>query len=862
MGSTVGTSLRAVLQLKSIISLALAMTAPAIGQHPSITLYDKDFNEINPITGENAETPFSTEVTCGLCHDYETITGGYHFQLGWDHIADDYETERGRPWSLSDGLMGRWYPYAFRQLAKKVNKSSDEIDLTVFDFVGFSSSGNGMPPCGACHPGGGGLQYDREGNRYDQHLKENPELRDTFDGDYFRSRWDESGVIEADCLLCHLEGYSFDERVAQLEQGNYQWAVVAGSRIGTVQGAVTDDEIPKVIYERRLFNEDGTLTLDLSWPPPDDNCMYCHGTSDIRKRGFSWNDIFNSDIHNSQGISCTACHPAGLEHQFAKGIEPAFKLAADLDGTIQDCTECHSQGYLGAPIPDHFSVKPSHIDQISCEGCHIPFLNRAAAKGLDYTAGEVSLYPRPEETSETGEIGQWRPGYDFWQDGKLHPVNPVMVVWWGNRDADGLIYPLFIREHEAAWKLFSGQVEDDSGDGIPEVNREDEIISGLKAFERSLQGNTRFSQIQPVLIKGENAYELDDVEGVRSTPLEGTPLEETSFVSFSIDHNTAPTRMALGANGCSDCHVSTAHFFKGARVIDLFGPDGQALTLPNGLLFGCNPFAFAINSFHQQIISPYVGPVLMFIIFLIVIHYHGYGPKRITFDPYSEEIQRFSMPDRITHLFRLVAFLILAVTGLIMAFNLHLWQQLLFPSPQRMLDFHIWSGVVFIITTFAGIWLWFRDALFASYDRVWVKKFGGYLWHKGEVPAGRFNAGQKMFYWYTAGFGVLIGITGIILVFRDSFTLSTICLTSTLHNLLGFIIIAGVVAHAYLGTVANPGTWRVLVDGSVSREWARHHHPNWYHTLVEKGVITPKKAKQSKGTRSQTPENREDSRHQ
>jgi cytochrome b subunit of formate dehydrogenase len=41
-----------------------------------------------------------------------------------------------------------------------------------------------------------------------------------------------------------------------------------------------------------------------------------------------------------------------------------------------------------------------------------------------------------------------------------------------------------------------------------------------------------------------------------------------------------------------------------------------------------------------------------------------------------------------------------------------------------------------------------------------------------------------------------------------------------------------VLAHAYLGTVANPGTWRVLVDGSVTREWAEHHHPNWYRALL------------------------------
>jgi formate dehydrogenase subunit gamma len=168
-----------------------------------------------------------------------------------------------------------------------------------------------------------------------------------------------------------------------------------------------------------------------------------------------------------------------------------------------------------------------------------------------------------------------------------------------------------------------------------------------------------------------------------------------------------------------------------------------------------------------------------------------------------------------------------------MAFNLNLWQSLLFGSAQRLYDFHVWSGVVFIAVTVAGGVLWLRDAIFESYDKVWVRKMGGYLGHKGEVPAGRFNAGQKMFYWYSSVLGILMSITGLMLVFKDAFRLSTLCVTSTIHNLFGFFFIAGVLAHAYLGTVANPGTWRVLIDGSVTREWAEHHHPNWYRALRE-----------------------------
>ncbi|UCG84852.1 MAG: formate dehydrogenase subunit gamma [Gemmatimonadota bacterium] len=841
---------------------ALLMVGPsAVAQHPAIYFFDANGGLINPVTGVNADVPFSTKRTCGMCHDYDQITQGFHFQMGWDVVSDDYGVEQGRPWSLSNGFLGRWYPYAFRQLAKKENSSPDEIDLTVYDFIGFSSPGGGEPPCGACHPGGGGFEYDREGNRYDEHLTANPELAETLDGDYYRSRWDSSGVVEADCLICHLEGYSFDSRVRQLTNGNYRWAVVAGSRIGSVRGAVRRGQMPTVSYQTRLFNVDGSITLDMSWPPPDDNCVYCHGRSDVKKRGFSWNDIFNSDIHNQQGVSCTACHPAGLDHQIAKGYEPAFTAAPELDGSMQGCAECHSSGYLGAPAPEHVTVRPGHLERIACESCHIPELGRAASHGNETVTGRLYFHVRPAEAEEEGARGLWKPDYTRRADGVIYPINHVLTEWWGNRDGDGLIYPLFLREHQAGWRSFASEVEDDNDDGHQEVNRDDEIVAGLQAFATTLQGNRRFERIQPVFIKSETAYELAYDGSLQTSSLEGTPLEGTSFVEFSINHNTAPTRMALGTNGCGDCHVEGAHFFTGQRTVELHGPDAEPVTVANGLFFGCTPLAFAINSFHQRIVSPYIGPIIILVVFLIVLHYHGYGPKRITFDPYSHEIQRFNLVERGIHLFRLVAFVVLAGTGLIMAFNLNLWQQLLFGSAQRLLDFHIWSGIVFILTTVGGAILWFRDAVFESYDKHWVQKMGGYLGHKGEVPAGRFNAGQKMFYWYSLLFGLIMSVTGVMLIFKGEFLLSTVCITSTLHNLVGFFLIAGVLAHAYLGTVANPGTWRVLVDGTVTRAWAQHHHPNWYRALVdgEHAAAEPEGARPSTAGEKGTDESHRDS---
>ncbi len=821
-----------------LLGLLVALPA-ARAEHPAITLLDENGDIINPLTGDNASAPFSTEQTCGLCHEYDTITQGYHFQMGWNVISDDYGVKEGRPWSLSDGFMGRWYPYAYRQLAKKHNSTADAIDLTVYDFIGFSSPGPGQPPCGACHPGGGGLVKDRDGHRYDTYLAQHPELAQEFDGDYYQSNWAASGVVEADCLICHLADYNYDNRVDQLRQGNYRWAVVAGSGIGLVDGAVSRGDTPKVRYETRLFNVDGTISLEMSWPPPDDNCMFCHGTSDETKRGFTWNDIFNADVHNQQRISCAACHPAQLDHQIAKGYEPEFTAAPKYDNTMKTCVDCHTSGYLGAPIPRHVAIRPSHLDRIACQSCHIPQKHRVAAEGIDTTTGKTVFYYKPPTAKKAGERGTWTPNYQRKGYKVISPVNPVQAVYWGNRTRDGIVWPLFLREEDAAWPLFAGDVTDDNGDGKKEVDRPEEIIAGLKAFQKSLEDNQRFDQVEPVYLKAGVAWELDGADQLKQSSLTGTPLEGATQVDFSIDHNVAPTSMALGSTGCLDCHAETASFFKGERVVDLFGPTGAPVTRGNGAFFGCKPWSFFINSVHQRIIAPYIGPSIMFVVFLIVLHYHSYGPKRIPFDPYSDEIQRFTFFERAVHLIRLISFVILAVTGLILAFNLRLWQELLVGPPKRLHDVHEAAGFTFILTMALGIALWFRDALFASYDRVWVRKVGGYLGYKGEVPAGRFNAGQKMFYWYTAVFGAVMSISGVILVFQDHFGLPVICTTSTFHNLVGFFLIAGVLAHAYLGTVANPGTWRVLVDGTVTREWARHHHPNWYRALLRRGVIQP-----------------------
>ena len=96
------------------------------------------------------------------------------------------------------------------------------------------------------------------------------------------------------------------------------------------------------------------------------------------------------------------------------------------------------------------------------------------------------------------------------------------------------------------------------------------------------------------------------------------------------------------------------------------------------------------------------------------------------------------------------------------------------------------------------------------------------------------NAGQKIFLWLTAGLSLIMGLTGVLLVFKNSLPLTFNCIMSTIHGLFAVIFLAAVIAHAYLGTLANPGTWRALIDGRVGRKWAKKHHSEWYKEITAK----------------------------
>ncbi len=729
-------------------------------------------------------------------------------------------------------------------MAKKKNDNPDQIDITTFDWISVGPrdpEGMASPTCGSCHPGGGGLEYDRDGQRYDTRLKADPSLAQSLDGDYHKSQWDKTGVVEADCFICHLPGYDFNERTKQLKMLNYKWSGVAASGVAQVKGFVRDGQSPEVTYNKRLFNEDGRIVLDLAYPPPAQNCVFCHGVSDVKKRGFSWNDRVNHDIHNAQGMNCAHCHPAiedkklkisKINHNFAKGDENVSTVRDDLDNVgMKSCKQCHEQGYMGAPRPTHLSIRPNHLDKLACEVCHIPALHRAAFEGFDVSTGAMVNYPKmlpPPGAKKIGEEFTWKPAFQRDEHGKLWPVNRFNSVFFTNQDKDGINYPLFARELTKGYEKAKAQLNP-KNPKKPEIHTPEQIKIALTALKETLQGNKRFHQVKPYYHKGGMMHHLSDKGEVVS---EKDSTWAGHIEGFNINHNVAPASLALGANGCGDCHSSEAHMFKGQIVTDMFGPDGKPTTISSGRLFGCQPWAFYVNQFHQTYLSPYASILLLLLVFGLVLHYTGQGPKGADFTYEPAEILRFRVSERWTHMVRMISFILLAFTGYIFFYNNVTLLRMFFSSPESAVIFHWVVGLIFMAGSIVSVILWAKDARFTDYDKEWLRKQGGYFGGKEvEVPAGRLNAGQKIFLWLTALLSLIMGVTGVLLIFKNSLPLTFNCVLSTIHGLFAVIFLAAVIAHAYLGTIANPGTWRALIDGRVGRKWAKKHHSEWYKEI-------------------------------
>ena len=634
----------------------------AMGVCPPYKLRDEQGNVIDPARGVNATAPYSPKQTCGAagCHDYGKITEGFHFQQGKGEAVPALMAERYQWVSSPGNYGGTWCSPAplYRQLAEKTNASGRVIDMTSYEFV--------TATCGNCHPGGGPMEFDREGKRYDTWMRDAasghaPGGDNRFDGDYFKARWSETGVIEADCLLCHLPEYNFKKRNDQLARLNFKWAATEGAGFGQVSGIVASNQAPQVAYDLKNFDADGNVLVHAVPEPRNETCLTCHAKPNWKKRGASFSA--RTDVHIAAGLRCVDCHAAGSTaadarirgrevHQFGKGDDPSGFVRNDLDDTVRSCQDCHLKGWNNAPRATHAWLPPLHLEKLSCQACHIP--TRAVKSALVQASDAFTTAPyitppgKRIWTFYDQEMNFWNhygelamfTHHDqptdvtsptlFNYKGKIYPGNRVHSAWVGyEQEGKPGLNMLFMRDFFTMWKQHRDSggtnyaqlaaVKDDNGDGALEINRPDEIDALLAATKEYLT-KTGFPLAgrRLVWVSDDRAY----YSSKDSKPLPRLPHEATPYASvYKFSHDVAPARAALGSGGCTDCHASDSNFFDRAVLLTAFSPDdGKPRWTPNSTVLGYSSASVRLGAFREETLKSVLYATLALLAGLIMIH--------------------------------------------------------------------------------------------------------------------------------------------------------------------------------------------------------------------------------------------------
>ena len=237
-------------------------------------------------------------------------------------------------------------------------------------------------------------------------------------------------------------------------------------------------------------------------------------------------------------------------------------------------------------------------------------------------------------------------------------------------------------------------------------------------------------------------------------------------------------------------------------------------------------------------ITVYGGWLMVIVVVAIALFYWRRGRIMLHEPRTGRLIQRFTPFERFIHWSTAISFVILALSGIFMLFGryviLPLFGYTIFSALTILgKNLHNFVGPLFVILTIVMLGMWARDNVWRRYDWTWLKSAGG-LASGRHVASGRFNAGEKIWFWFgVLILGTIVGVSGIILDFPNfNQTRQTMQTANIVHAVAAVIYMAMSLGHIYLGTVGLEGSYDSMRHGVVDETWAKEHHEYWYNEVV------------------------------
>ncbi|MGW6909377.1 cytochrome b/b6 domain-containing protein [Streptomyces sp. NPDC054940] len=145
---------------------------------------------------------------------------------------------------------------------------------------------------------------------------------------------------------------------------------------------------------------------------------------------------------------------------------------------------------------------------------------------------------------------------------------------------------------------------------------------------------------------------------------------------------------------------------------------------------------------------------------------------------------------------------------------------------------HEWAGLALPVPVLAGLASrLFRADLgflnrFGPHDRVWLRAARRRDKRHASRPAGKFNAGQKIYAAWIAGATLVMLGTGLMMWFTHLTPLVWRTSATFVHDWLALTI--GIVLAGHIGmALGDPEARRGMRTGVVSQEWAEREHSLW-----------------------------------
>lgn len=323
-------------------------------------------------------------------------------------------------------------------------------------------------------------------------------------------------------------------------------------------------------------------------------------------------------------------------------------------------------------------------------------------------------------------------------------------------------------------------------------------------------------------------------------PAEPKPDESNAARAKSQPGNNAPMWRAVRESGLQEGVVNLPGAEKGVLIQPLVQYPGSR-------------YASAGEAWRQvrnRWIIPYGGSLVLIAALAMALFYWRKGALGHAHGDGAPVIERFTPFERASHWANAAAFVVLAVSGLVMAFGKFILLPVIGATLFGWLTYalktaHNFAGPLFAVSLVVVIVTFARDNLPRKGDGRWLVKGGGLLGDGDEIPSHRFNGGEKVLFWFGVfAVGIVVIGSGLVLdklIPGLAYLRGDMQIAHMIHAVATVVMIVMFMGHIYIGTIGMKGAYRAMKTGYVDEAWAREHHL-WWAEDIHAGKIPARRS--------------------